>query len=380
MKIFVRGGYQTRFGELWSKSLADLLFEAVDGALENAGVSESAIEAVFLANKMGGLLTNQNHLGALVSEYFARPVPVVRVEAACASGGVAVAQACQGLRAGGYRTVLVVGAEKMTDGSVEGTSWGLMSAAGEDERAAGLSFVGLYALMAARYLAEYEGRAEDLALPAVKNHQHASLNEKAQFPFPVTAEKVLESGLVADPLRLLECSPITDGASAVVLSTRRGSGRAVEMAASVQTGTCLSLARRETLTSLPATVEASKVAYAEAGLGPSDLSFVEVHDCFTISELLAVEDLGLYPRGMAKVAMRNGEVRLGGIRPINPSGGLKACGHPVGATGVRQIVELYLQLAGQAGQRQVEAARVGLAHNVGGTGGTVVIHILKAGV
>ncbi|MCJ7828005.1 thiolase domain-containing protein [Patescibacteria group bacterium] len=378
-KIYIQGAYQTKFGELWSLGLEDLLFEAIEKGLKDAHLKAVEVEAVYLANKMAGLLSGQNHLGALVNTYFKRSLPVVRVESACASGGVATAQACQALRAGDYETVLVVGVEKMTDLLVSETSAGLMSAASSDERAAGLSFVGLYALMAQSYLNEFGATELDLTLPAEKNHFHASLNLKAQFPFPVSRERILASSLVASPLRLLECSPLTDGAAAVVLTTRpRLNGRSlVRVVASQQSGSALGLVDRESLVSLPGAVKAAHDAYNEAGLGPDDLSLVEVHDCFSISELLALEDLGFYQTGEAYFGLRKNEGWLGKERVVNASGGLKACGHPVGATGVRQLVELAVQLWGEAGKRQVEKAGVGLAHNVGGTGGTVVVHILQ---
>lgn len=379
MKIAVLGGYQTKFGELWYKSLEDLIFEACLGAIKEAGIDKKKIEIAFVGNKLSGNLSNQNHLGALLAELLQINIPVVRTEAACASGGMAVAQACLAIQSGQYDSALVVGAEKMTDLPAEQVSSGLMSAASLAEQQSGFSFVGLYALMAKRYLADFGCQEQDLAQPAVKNHWHASFNPKAQFPFPLTIDKVMGSSLIAEPLRLLECSPISDGAAALVLANPRKvfSEKQVFIKASIQQNDSLSLCKREKITGIKSAKMAAKKAYCQAGLGPQDLSLIEVHDCFSIAEIIALEDLGIYKTGEAYLAERNGEVKLGGKRPVNLSGGLKACGHPVGATGVKQIVEIVNQLKGRAGRRQMVNPLVGLAHNVGGTGGTAIVHILQ---
>jgi len=380
MNIVINGAYQTKFGELWDKSLHDLMTEAIDGALQDAGLEKKEIEIVFLGNKMASQVSDQNHLSALVNEILGYRIPVVRVESACASGGVALSQACFALESGQYNKALVIGAEKMTDLPIEQISYSLMHAASEQERQAGLSFVGLYALMAKNYLQTFGASQEDLAYPAIKNHKHATLNPKAQFPFEISLEQVAQSALVADPLRLLHCSGITDGAAAVVLENLGCEARKnnqVQVVASVQAGETLALSARQSLTTIESTKDAAQKAYQQAGIGPEDISLLEVHDCFTIAEILAVEDLGLCHKGEGHIAMRNQKFTIGCPQPVNISGGLKACGHPVGATGVKQIVELCNQLKGRAGARQLNKPLVGLAHNVGGTGGTVVIHILK---
>ena len=381
MKIAVLGAYQTKFGERWDKSLKDLMVEAGWGAIKDAEIGKEKIEIAFVGNKLGGRLTGQNHLGALLAEELGIFRPAVRVEAACASGGVAVSQACLAIASGEYKTALVIGAEKMTDAFSPQTAMALMGAGSEEERQAGLSFVGLYALMAQKYLADFGASQEDLAWVAVKNHFHGSLNHLAQFPFEITLEQVLKSPMVADPLKLLDCSPISDGAAGLVLASERWAKKLrkknIWITASVQTSGTLSLAARESLTSIAATKEAGKRAKKQAGIEGRDVSLLEVHDCFTIAEILALEDLGIYKEGEGFVAVRNGEVRIGGKRPVNLSGGLKACGHPVGATGVKQIVEIYNQLKGRGGKKQIKKAKVGLAHNVGGTGGTATVHILQ---
>lgn len=381
MKIAVLGAYQTKFGELWDKSLEDLLLEASLEAIKDAGIKKSQLQIAFVGNKLAGSLANQHHLSALIAEILGVNIPVVRVEAACASGGLAVSQACLAINSGQYETALVIGAEKMTDLSGEEIARGLMSAASLEEQQSGFSFVGLYALMAKQYLEEFSARREDLALPAVKNHFHASLNKKAQFPFLISLEQVLQSPLIADPLHLLQCSPISDGAAALVLASHRFAKKIGQkqtfITASSQANDVLSLSKRKSLTTLESTQKAGLTAYQQAGLDPKDLSLLEVHDCFSIAEILALEDLGIYKKGEGYLALRNGEVKLGGKRPVNVSGGLKACGHPVGATGVKQIVEIVNQLKERVGKRQVKKALTGLAHNIGGTGGTAVVHILQ---
>lgn len=376
----VVGGYQTKFGELWDQGLSDLLMEASRGAIADAGVEPGDIDMVFVGNKLSGKLSGQDHLGALTAEALGLLVPTIRVEAACASGGVAVHQGVMAIEAGMAECVLVVGVEKMTDVTSSEISAALMGAAGEVERRAGLTFVGLYALMARAYLDKFGAEERDLANVAVKNHWHGTLNDRAQFRFRVTADQVLASLPVADPLKLLDCSPITDGAAAVVLTSKRFAKRKkcrpVRVLGSALGSECLSLEKRKDLTEIGSTRQAALAAYRQAGVEPADVDVVEVHDCFTVAEILAVEDLGFYPKGEGFVAERNGEVKLGGRRPVNVSGGLKACGHPVGATGVKQVVEVMRQLRGEMNGRAVKGARIGLTHNVGGTGGTAVVHIL----
>jgi len=377
MNIIISGAYQTKCGELWDKSLDDLIIESIDGSLVDASLEKKDIQAVFLGNKMASQVSDQNHLSALITQILGHCVPVVRVEAACASGGVAVSQACLALESGQYDNALVIGAEKMTDLPIDEISYALMHAASECERDAGLSFVGLYALMAQHYLQTFGATEQDLAFPAIKNHEHAKLNPNAQFPFSISAEQVMQSAMVADPLRLLHCSPITDGAAALILENKQKKSNQVQIAASVQTGETLSLSERKDITVLESTKKAAQLAYTQVGVSPEDIDLWEVHDCFSIAEILAVEDLGIFPKGEGFIGIRNQECAINSKNPVNISGGLKACGHPVGATGVKQVVEVYNQLKGRAGARQLDNPKVGLTHNVGGTGGTVVIHVLK---
>lgn len=385
MKVQILGSGITRFGELWDRSLLSLAQEAGEEALEDAELSSADIDLVLVANMLSSRVASQGHLGAAVAARLGIDSPAVHVESACASGGVAVRMGSTAIAAGEAERVLVVGVEKMTDLSTPEVVSALMEAGDEEKEArVGATFSSLYAMMARAYMAEFGASQEDLAWVAVKNHGHASLNPLAQYPFSVTLEQVLESPVIAEPLKLLDCSPITDGAAAVVLGRAENGKRKTEdrrkvfIAGSGQGQDTLALQDRKDLTALKATVEAAKKAYSMAGIKPSDVRVAEVHDCFSIAEVLALEDLGFCQKGEGFSLVGKEDVRLGGRCPINTSGGLKACGHPVGATGVKQIAEVYRQLKGTAGERQVEKAKVGLAHNVGGSGATVVVHILRS--
>lgn len=378
MNISIVGAATTKFGELWAVSPRIMMRNAVDEALEGSGVERSGIGAVFVANMLSGMLGGQEHLGSFVAEELGVRAATMKVEGACASGGLAVHAGVLAIASGLYDTVLVVGVEKMTDHKPEEIARALMGAGSDTEREAGATFPGLYALLAQAHMALYGTTREQLAAVAVKNHYHASLNGHAQFPFPISMEKVLKSPLIAEPLTLLDCSPVSDGAAAVILRKGSGQGSGVSIVASAVANDTLGLAQRESLTELQATKTAAKKAFAMAGLGPKDIDVAEVHDCFTIAEILAMEDIGFFAKGAAGPEIQKGKTTLGGAGPIvNTSGGLKACGHPVGATGVKQVVEIYQQLKGRAGKKQVPNARVGLTHNVGGSGATAVVHILK---
>jgi acetyl-CoA C-acetyltransferase len=382
MTLYVAGSATTKFGELWEASPRGLARQAVYGALKDAAIEPGHVEALFVGNMLSGILGGQEHLGAFFAEELGMAVPAFKVEGACASGGLALHNAVNSLLSGQYETVVVLGIEKMTDHKPEDVATALMGAGSEEERTAGATFPGLYAMLARVHMQEFGTTESELAAVAVKNHFHASLNPNAQFHTEITVDAVLKSSMIADPLKLLDCSPISDGAAAVVLTTKKpkGEGRkSVVIASSVAATDTLGLAQRKSLTELAATKKAAKIAYEKAGVAASDIDVAEVHDCFTIAEVLAMEDLGFFKKGEAARAIAAGGTTLGKAPDVvvNPSGGLKGCGHPVGATGVKQIAELVEQLRGTAGSRQVANASVGLAHNVGGSGATAVIHILK---
>lgn len=373
----------TEFGELWDKSFRELFVEAGVSAIEDANVQGGKIDALYVGNMSGGRFIEQEHLGALIADYSGLAslnVPSTRVEAACASGGLALRQGILAVASGYHDIVVAGGAEKMTDVGVETTTDALAAAADREwEGIMGATFPGLYAMIAKLHMHKYGTTQEQLAAVAVKNHHNGTMNPKAQFQNEISIETVINSLMVADPLRVFDCSPITDGASAVVIApaeiARKYSDTPIYVKASAQASGTISLHDRPDITTIDATVAAAKWAYKMAKLKPKDIGFAEVHDCFTIAEICAIEDLGFVKKGEGGPATESGMTALGGKIPINPSGGLKACGHPVGATGVKQAVEITLQLRGEAGKRQINGAEIGLTHNVGGSGGTAVVHI-----
>jgi len=370
MKIFIAGIGLTDFGELWDKSLEDLLRQASAAAIEDAQLDFSDIEAIYVANMGAGTFEGQMHLGALVSSWFAHHPPAMRIEGACASGGLALMAAEDALESGRYQTVLVVGAEKMTDVSAaEATQ--VLAGAADIQAEYGSTFPGLYALLALQHMEAYGTTREQLSAVSVKNHKHGLDNRHAQYHKEFTLDQVSKSELVAAPLRLLDCSPLTDGAAAVVLTSKKTARQTVEVIGRGHGMDSLTLAQRESLTSIGATKRAAKQAFAQAGLKPTDIQAAEVHDCFTIAELLALEDLGFFKPGEAGQATLEGKTTYGGQLVVNPSGGLKASGHPVGATGIKQVAYLTKLL------REEKFSTV-LTHNVGGSGATAVVHILQS--
>lgn len=383
MKVGILGAASSKFGELWEVSPRKLVKETVKEAILNSGIKLEEIEAIYVANMLSGILGNQENLGAFFAEEIGLKVPAFRVEAACASGGMAVHGAVLSILSGIYKKVLVIGIEKMTDHKPEEISLALMAAGSDEERMAGLTFPGLYAILAQNHMRKYGTSEKELAAVAVKNHYHASFNPKAHFQIQINLEKVLQSAPIAEPLKLFDCSPISDGASCLVLAeesiAKKKNPFPVWITASNVMSDTLSLANRQDLTTLKAAFLAGQKAYRQAQVKPEQIDVAEIHDCFTIAEIIALEDLGFYKKGKAGKAIAKGEVTLQKSKKlvVNPSGGLKACGHPVGATGVKQIVEIVEQLRGKAGKRQVKNAKIGLTHNIGGSGAIAVIHILR---
>jgi acetyl-CoA C-acetyltransferase len=376
-------GLNKKWGELWNMSVRDVFVEAALSALDDAGVDH--FDSMYLGCMSGGMFVAQEHLGCLMADYLGtNPVPATRVESACSSGGVAFRQGFIEVASGMSDLVLVGGVEKMTDVSGDEATHALCAASDmEYEAYEGITFPGLYALIARAHMHQYGTTREQLAHVAVKNHKHGAMNPVAQYPFEITLEEVLGSVLVADPLRLLDCSPITDGAAAVILCpvemARKISKKpVVKVLASAQASSTIALHSRKDLTWLESTAKAASDAYKMAGKGPRDLHVAEVHDCFTIAEIIVLEALGLMEKGKGGQAAASGMTALGGKIPVNTSGGLKSKGHPVGATGVAQVVEITKQLRGEAGARQVKGAKIGLTQNMGGTGGSSVVHIFEA--
>ena len=382
-RVAIVGVGMTKFGEHWERSFRELILEAGTKALQDAQMRGEEIDGLFGGTMASGTLIGQEHIGAIIADSTGlTPVPAVRVEAACASGGLALRMGYLAVASGHHSHVVVGGVEKMTDIGPDEAMLALGGAGDQEwELFQGATFPALYALMARRHMLEYGTTEEQMAAVAVKNHAHAAKNPYAHFQNEITIDDVMNSRPVASPLKILDCSPISDGAAAVVLvpleEARKYSDTPIEIAASTQASASLALAGRRTHTSLYATKIASQKAYQEAGVEPKDIDVCEVHDCFTIAEIMAIEDLGFVEKGKGGPATLDGETRIGGRIPINTSGGLKGCGHPVGATGVKQAVEIIWQLRGQAEGRQVSNAEIGMTHNVGGSGATCVTHILK---
>ena len=376
----------TRFGELWNRSIRSMGIEAGLGAIQDAGIYSTDLEALYMGNMASGLLIKQEHLAPLIADFVGMTklhLPATRIEGADASGGLALRQAYIAVASGIHDIVLVGGMEKMTDvGDARAT--GIMASAADQEWETfhGATLPSLYAMMAQRYMHEFGTTPEMLGSVAVTNHYHGSMNPMAQFQRAIKLEMALGSGIIADPLRMFDCAPLSDGAAALVLCPLerakeftddpvmiKGSGLATDS---------LALHDRESITSMAATRVASDRAYRRAGITVKDVDVAEVHDSFSIGEIMAVEDLGFFERGTGGQAVLDGEIRLGGRIPINTSGGMKARGFPPGAAGIAQAVEIVHQLRGKAGERQVKDARIGLTQNVGGTGATAVVHIMEA--
>ena len=383
-EVAVIGAGITAFGERWDTSFRDLCTEAGVAALEDANVAGEQIDAMFVGSMSAGRFIGQEHVGALVADYVGLGgefhVPATRVEAACASGGLAFRQAVAAVASGMSDVVVAAGVEKMTDVS-DATDVLAGAADREWESFAGATFPGLYAMIACDYMNEYGLTREQLAQVAVKNHYHGARNPYAQFRSEITQSTVIKSTLVASPLRLFDCSPVSDGAAVVIVCpmerAKEFTDTPIKVLASAQAGDTIALHDRPDFSTLGATVAAGNAAFKQAKLERKDIDFVEVHDCFTIAELCAIEDLGFVPKGTAGKFTEEGETQIGGKLPVNTSGGLKACGHPVGATGIKQVWEVVQQLRGEAGKRQVDGAEIGMTQNVGGTGATVVSHIFR---
>jgi len=378
-EVAIVGIGMTPFGELWNTPLRNLFAEAALAAIDDAGVDR--IDSMYVGSMSPGLFVGQEHIGAMLADYLGvAGIPATRVESACASGGMAVRSALFEVASGASDIVLAGGVEKMNDGA--DATYALATASDQEYEAFhGITFPGLYAFIANAHMAKYGTTREQLADVAVKNHSHGALNPKAQFPFTITREQVMGATMVADPLRLLDCSPVTDGAAAVVVTTVEMAAKlgkpAVKIVASGAATDGMALHSRKDVTTIPSVALAVERAFAQAGLTPDKIDVAEVHDCFTIAELVVTEEIGFVERGKSGEAVSAGETQLGGRIPINTSGGLKSKGHPVGASGVAQVIEIVEQLRGGLGDRQVEGARYGLTQSMGGSGASCAVHILE---
>lgn len=381
-RVAIIGIGMTKFGQLWDRSLTSLAVEAGAKAVHDAGIRHKDVEVLYGGTMSSGLFANQEHLASMLADHSGfKHIPSIRVEAACASGGLALRQAYIDVGSGMHDIAVVGGVEKMTDlGTYPATKVLSTAADTERESAMGITFPGIYAMMARLHMHKYGTKEEQMANVAVKNHANAVHNEEAQFRKSISVDQVMASAYIADPLKLLDSSPVTDGGAAVVLASeekaRELCDTPVWIAGSGHATDTISLHDREDMLSLKATVHAARKAFSQARIDQKDIQMAEVHDCFTIAELLALEDLGFVPRGHAGRFIEEGQGHIGGKLPINPSGGLKAKGHPVGASGIAQAIEATRQLRGEAGKRNT-SAETALTHNVGGSGGTAVVHIFR---
>ncbi len=379
-EVAIIGFGMTPFGELWDQSIRDMFSEAALKAIDNANINK--IDALYVGAMSSGLYTMQEHLGSLMCDYIGqRGAASARVESACASGGTAMRLAYLEVASGMSDIVLAGGVEKMWDAD-DGSA--ILATASDQEYEAfqGVTFPGLYAMMARLYMHRYGLTREELAQIPIINHRHAVNNPNAQYPFEITLDTVLKSSMVADPLRLMDCSPITDGAACVILCpleiAQDFTDKPVKVKAVGAASGTIALHDHKDIARLDAVRLAAEKAYKASGLSPQDIDFVEVHDCFSIAQILVAEELGFFSYGEGGKALAEGQGTYGGKIVINPSGGLKAKGHPVGATGIAQIIEAVEQLCGKAGKRQVENAKFGMTQNMGGSGGSCVVHILEA--
>jgi len=376
-------GAQTKFGNLEGITLREMFAEAVDKATVDVDIPKKDVQAVFVGTFVPEMLVHQGHTAPLLVDYAGlRGLPATRHEAACASGATALRSAIMAIESDIYDTVLVAAAEKMTSVSTNQATEALAAAADDEfESSMGLTFPGVFAIAAVAHMQKFGTTEEDMARVAVKAHKNAATNPLAQFQKEITMEKAMTPRFIAWPLKLFDCSPISDGAAAMVLTSKEKAKEYTDTPVSVvgtgQASASMNLCDRTELTSFEASVAASRAAYKMAGLGPEDMDFAVVHDCFTIAEIIASEDIGFFEPGEGAKAVRDGVTALDGDRPINPMGGLKAVGHPVGATGVKQAVVVYRELIGDAGANQVAKHDTGIMHNFGGTGASCVVSIFR---
>ena len=374
----------SQFGRLEGMYCRELFAEATKEAYKRCPNLDPMkdIEALFVGH-MGESYEHQGHTGPTLATWAGLlPKPAVRLESACASSGAALRAGIFAILSGMHKIVMVGGVEKMTHRTTaEVTEYLAMASDMPFEQWNGITFPGLYALMATAHMHKYGTTEEQMAQVAVKNHHNGTLNLKAHMQKDVTLEKAMASKVVAWPLKLYDCSLITDGASCIILThpdvAKKFTDRPVHIIGTGQASDAIGLYEREELTTLKAAKLAGKEAYRMAGLKPEDVDVAEVHDCFTIAEILAYEDLGFCEPGKGGKLVEDEVTTLNGKLPVNPSGGLKSKGHPVGATGTAQAYEIYLQLTGQAENRQVDGVEIGLTHNVGGSGATACVHIYR---
>lgn len=368
---------RTKFGNL-GKDFPELMYESIYNTFDDSKVRPEEIDAIFVSNYIGEITHNQAHLGAVASSLFPElNIPVLRVEAACASGGMALFSAINSLNS--FKNILVIGIEIMNSTPIKKLIAGIASAADRKlEQDEGLIFPAAGALVTQQFMKKYNVTMDDLALVSLKNHNNANLNEYAHFySKKVTLDSINTSKIICSPLRLFDCSPTSDGAVSLIVSKEKRSNRDIKIRATAAASSHIFLAKDNDLTTFPAIRISAEKAYKQANLLPKDMDVAEIHDGFTVTELIGMEDLMLCKSGESKSYIREGKTELNGEIPVNTDGGLKANGHPIGATGLAQIYEIVTQLRKEAGKRQVDKADVGIAFNFGGLLGTSTVHILS---
>jgi acetyl-CoA C-acetyltransferase len=380
-KVCVLGAGSTKYGKL-NESIIEIALNASKDAIESAGITPKDIQAGYISNVFG-VTDKQVHMAPVIMSNLGIPhVPGLTIESACGSGSVMFREAYANVAAGFYDCVLALGVEKITHtGTTQSTTLFSYCSDFFYEGGNGASFPGLFASIARVYMTTHKANEEDLAYVAVKNHENGILNPKAHVRKKITVDDVMKSPVVASPLKLYDCCPFSDGASAVILCNEEFAKKSrkpyVEVIGSGRGASPAAVQAREDITTIPSTISAAKQAYKMAGITPKDIDFAEVHDCFTIAEIIDIEDLGFFPKGTAAHAVTEGATRRNGEIPINPSGGLKSKGHPIGATGVGQVVEVFEQFTGKAGERTVKNAETALTHNFGATGASAAVHIFR---
>ncbi|MBW2974256.1 thiolase domain-containing protein [Candidatus Woesearchaeota archaeon] len=369
MKIPIVSYGVTKFKEHWDLDLIDLIIMAAQEAISRTDIKENEIDAVYVANSLN-VADGSGSISVLAAEKL-NIKKANLIGGTDIAGALAIKEAANSIRSGENDIVLVVGAEKMSDFIARDLLEMDKFFLDKEEGIQGITPVALFGLITKAHIREFGTKVEDLASISVKNHKNARLNPKAQYPFEITKEQVLNSGLVADPITVLQCSSNPDGAAALIMVkpelAKRYTEKPVYLIGCGEAQDSLAISRRKALTGMESTINAAKIAYRKAGIAPKDIDIAEVHDVFAISELMALEDLGIIEKG-----------RFNGyddIIPINKSGGLKGCGHPLAATGVRQACEIVMQLRGEGGERQVKDAKIGLTHTMGGIGASAVVNI-----
>jgi acetyl-CoA C-acetyltransferase len=385
-KVSVIGVGETAMGKHMGNSLAMMIKEAGHKAIADANITKDQIQALYMGNFVAQNLCGQGHMGAYAAEALdLGAIPSIRMEGACASGSLAFRQAYISVACGIYDIVLVGGVEKMTHQPTDKVTEAVAGAADYDQEALnGMTFPSIFAMIANRYQYQYGNVREAMAMCAVQNHENALLNPDSHLKKRITIDDVIHGIKISYPFTIMDCSPVTDGSVFLVLACEEKArelkgDKAAVILGSGHNGNTISISSKKDITTFDATLAAAKEAYCMAGVKPHDIDMAEVHDCFTITQIINIEDLGFAQKGQGGRTVLNGETTRNGRIPINVSGGLKGKGHPIGATGLSQIYEVVTQLRGEAGERQIKKIDVGLTQNLGGTAGTCLVHIFGRG-